>query len=83
VVDVPWSQPLRVLAHGDSNTWGFVSDADTGNPARLPDADGWPGILEAALGGGVQVLVDAIPGRRTDREPTPTCPSSTVSRRRP
>jgi lysophospholipase L1-like esterase len=68
VVDVPWSQPLRVLAYGDSNTWGFVSDAGTGNPARLPDPERWPGIVEAALGGGVQVLVDAIPGRRTDRD---------------
>jgi len=66
MVDVPWARPLRLLAYGDSNTWGFVTDAGTGNPSRLPDAERWPGILQAALGGGVQVLVDAIPGRRTD-----------------
>ena len=66
MVDVPWSRPLRVLAFGDSNTWGFVTDARSGNPARLPDTERWPGILQAALGSGVQVLVDAIPGRRTD-----------------
>ncbi|MCE2915398.1 MAG: GDSL-type esterase/lipase family protein [Rubrivivax sp.] len=68
MVEVPWQRPLRVLTYGDSNTWGFVTDAATGNPSRLPDAERWPGILQAALGSGVQVLVDAIPGRRTDRD---------------
>lgn len=68
MVDVPWQRPLRVLAYGDSNTWGFVSDTVKGKPSRLPDADRWPGVLQAALGSGVQVLVDAIPGRRTDRD---------------
>lgn len=68
MVNVPWQRPLRVLAYGDSNTWGFVADAGTGNPSRLPDAERWAGILQAALGSGVQVLVDAIPGRRTDRD---------------
>lgn len=68
MVDVPWSRPLRVLAYGDSNTWGFVTDAASGNPSRLPDTQRWPGILQARLGSSVQVLVDAIPGRRTDRD---------------
>lgn len=68
MVDVPWQSPLRVLAFGDSNTWGFVTDTSTGNPLRLPDTERWPGILQAVLGSGVQVLVDAIPGRRTDRD---------------
>ena len=68
MVDVPWQRPLRVLTYGDSNTWGFVSDATSGNPSRLPDTDRWPGVMQAALGSGVQVLVDAIPGRRTDRD---------------
>ncbi len=66
MVEVPWSLPRRVLVFGDSNTWGFVSDPDTGEPSRLPDTERWPGILQDVLGGGVQVLVDAIPGRRTD-----------------
>ena len=68
MVEVPWQRPLRVLAFGDSNTWGFVTDPRTGNPSRLPDTERWPGVLQAALGSGVQVLVDAIPGRRTDRD---------------
>jgi lysophospholipase L1-like esterase len=68
MVDVPWPRPLRVLAFGDSNTWGFVSDPDTGHPSRLTDAERWPGVLQATLGSGAQVLVDAIPGRRTDRD---------------
>ena len=67
MVDVPWQRPLRVLTYGDSNTWGFVSDTTSGNPSRLPDTERWPGVLQAALGGGVQVMVDAIPGRRSDR----------------
>jgi len=50
MVEVPWQRPLRVLTYGDSNTWGFVTDAATGNPSRLPDAERWPGILQAALG---------------------------------
>lgn len=68
MVDVPWQRPLRVLAFGDSNTWGFVADAATGSPSRLPDYERWPGIVQAAFGGELQVLVDAIPGRRTDRD---------------
>jgi lysophospholipase L1-like esterase len=68
MVDVPWARPLRLLAYGDSNTWGFVTDAGTGSPSRLPDAERWPGVMQAALGSAVQVLVDAIPGRRTDRD---------------
>ena len=66
MVEVPWSLPRRVLAFGDSNTWGFVAGPGSGGPSRLPDTDRWPGILQASLGSGVQVLVDAIPGRRTD-----------------
>jgi lysophospholipase L1-like esterase len=66
MVDVPWQRPLRILAYGDSNTWGFVTDTATGNPSRLTDAERWPGVLQAALGDSVQVLVDAIPGRRTE-----------------
>ena len=68
MVDVPWPRPLRVLAFGDSNTWGFVTDTSIGKPSRLPDPERWPGILQAALGSEAQVLVDAIPGRRTDRD---------------
>lgn len=66
MVTIPWTRPVRVLAFGDSNTWGFVIDPATGNPSRLPDTERWPGILGTALGSGAQVLVDAIPGRRTE-----------------
>ena len=71
MVEVPWQRPLRVLAFGDSNTWGFVADPENGGPRRLPDAQRWPGVLQAALGSEVTVLVDAVCGRRTDVDAEP------------
>lgn len=71
MVDVPWPRPLRVLAFGDSNTWGFVASPSGGTPARLPDTQRWPGVMQAALGSDVTVLVDAICGRRTDVDAEP------------
>lgn len=56
----------RILAFGDSNTWGW-SAVPEGYPAkRLADRDRWPGVLEDALGAGTVVIVDGLVGRRTD-----------------
>ena len=66
MVDVPWQRPLRVLAYGDSNTWGFTARPGDGMPSRLTDEARWAGVLQAALGDAVKVLVDAVNGRRTD-----------------
>ena len=71
MVEVPWQRPLRVLAFGDSNTWGFVADPENGGPKRLPDAQRWPGVMQAGLGSGVAVMVDAVCGRRTDVDAEP------------
>ncbi|MEI2717040.1 MAG: SGNH/GDSL hydrolase family protein [Candidatus Nanopelagicales bacterium] len=53
--------PKRVLAFGDSNTWGF--DPATGG--RYPLAQCWPGVLGAALGSGADVIVEGLNGRTT------------------
>lgn len=66
MVEVPWHSPVRVLAFGDSNTWGFATDLASGQLVRLRDEDRWAGVAQAALGHDVKVLVDAVSGRRTD-----------------
>lgn len=73
MVDTPWQSPCRILIYGDSNTWGFVTSPGTGNPERLSDAQRWPGILQAGLGDGFTVIVDALCGRltRVDAQPAP------------
>ena len=45
MVDVPWPRPLRVLAFGDSNTWGFVASPSGGTPAGMP---AWPTFWQAS-----------------------------------
>lgn len=73
MVHTPWQSPRRILIYGDSNTWGFVTSPGTGNPERLSDAQRWPGIVQAGLGDGFTVIVDALCGRltRVDAQPAP------------
>ncbi len=55
----------RVLAFGDSNTWGWKA-VSTGFPATRHDDDvRWAGVLDAALPD-AKVIVDGLVGRRTD-----------------
>lgn len=58
--------PLRVLAFGDSNTWGWVPRPEGFPAMRLPDHMRWPGILQKALGAGATVVVDGLVGRTTN-----------------
>jgi lysophospholipase L1-like esterase len=56
--------PKRVLVYGDSNAWGFwVPDAPGVPLRRIPFAQRWAGVAQAALGTAVEVLEDALPGR--------------------
>jgi lysophospholipase L1-like esterase len=59
-------QEVRILAFGDSNTWGWIPVA-TGFPAkRYPDEVRWPGVLQAELRKSMPkatVVVDALSGR--------------------
>ena len=51
-----------VLCFGDSNTWGFVPGTDG---ARYPRGVRWPRVMEAALGGAVEVMEEGLCGRTT------------------
>jgi lysophospholipase L1-like esterase len=53
----------RILAYGDSNTYGWIPDAAGFPTERYPDADRWPGLLEKALGADATVVVDGLSGR--------------------
>jgi lysophospholipase L1-like esterase len=54
----------QILVYGDSLTWGIVP----GTRRRLPFAERWPGMLEAALirsGEAVRMIEDCLNGRST------------------
>jgi len=50
-----------ILCFGDSNTWG----ADPGSAGRFSRDTRWPGVLEAVLGPGFQVIEEGLRGRTT------------------
>ncbi|MFD0915427.1 GDSL-type esterase/lipase family protein [Pseudahrensia aquimaris] len=56
----------RVLVYGDSNAWGWVPIAEGFPTTRLPDAERFAGVMQAALGDGYEVVVDGLNNRTTD-----------------
>ena len=56
---------MRILCFGDSNTWGLVP-VETPPSVRHPQAQRWPHVMAAALGGGVTVIEEGLNGRTTD-----------------
>jgi len=54
---------FRILAFGDSNTWGWKPD---GSGTRFADDVRWSGVLESRLGAGYTVITDGLVARRTD-----------------
>jgi lysophospholipase L1-like esterase len=56
----------RVLVYGDSISWGWVPQATFIPSERCPQPEQWPFVMAAALGGEVEVVVDALSGRTTD-----------------
>jgi len=63
---MPDGAAKRVLCYGDSNTWGFIGRPDGGPTTRYARQVRWPGVLQAALGAGVEVIEEALNGRTTD-----------------
>lgn len=66
LVIVGWanlSADYRILAFGDSNTWGWNPDAPG---TRLSDTERWAGVLQSKLGEDYTVICDGIVARRTD-----------------
>lgn len=57
--------PLRVLAYGDSNTWGLKPNPG-GGATRYSDHERWAGVLQRSLGDNATVVVDGLVGRTTN-----------------
>jgi lysophospholipase L1-like esterase len=56
----------RVLVFGDSNTWGWIP-VERGIPTTRYAADPrWPGVAQAARGGGFEIIEEGLSGRTTD-----------------
>lgn len=51
----------RIVCFGDSNTWGYIPSKGT----RYEKEIRWPGVLQAALGDGYEVLEAGISGLTT------------------
>jgi lysophospholipase L1-like esterase len=62
----------RIMVYGDSNTWGYIP-VESGTTTRYPEDVRWPGVLQAALGSGYEVIDEALSARTTDI-PDPTLP---------
>ena len=54
----------RIMVFGDSNTFGYVEDAQ-GVIGRLPLNTAWPGRMAELLGSGYEVVVEGLSGRTT------------------
>ena len=59
----------RVMVFGDSIAWGWIPQADGFPTTRFPPEVRWPGVLQAALGEGYEVVEEALNGRTTDLTP--------------
>jgi len=56
----------RVLVFGDSNTWGWIP-VERGIPTTRYGADQrWPGVAQAVLGDGFEIIEEGLSGRTTD-----------------
>jgi lysophospholipase L1-like esterase len=60
-----FAQPIRIVAYGDSITWGFVPNANPPSTRFAPE-DQWPGALQKELGDNYQVIPEGLNGRTTD-----------------
>ena len=66
-------EPKRVIAFGDSITWGWKPVAQGVPSDRYAAAARWPGAMQSALGGGYVVVEEGLNARTTDvADPTLT-----------
>ena len=55
----------RVLVYGDSNTWGWIP-VEQGYPTtRYRKDQRWPGVAQAELGSGYEIVEEGLNGRTT------------------
>ena len=57
--------PFRIVAFGDSNTYGWIPNANPPSTRYGPE-DRWPGALQKELGDNYQVIEEGLDGRTTD-----------------
>jgi lysophospholipase L1-like esterase len=62
----------RILVYGDSNTWGYIP-IESGPTERYAADVRWPGVMQAELGEGYEVIEEGLSARTTDI-PDPTLP---------
>lgn len=57
---------IKILAFGDSNTWGRIPGNENG--ARYDVTKRWTGVLQSLLGDRFEVVEESLNGRTTDLE---------------
>jgi lysophospholipase L1-like esterase len=65
VVGSCYADPIRIVAYGDSITYGWVPNANPPS-TRGGQEDRWPGALQKELGNNYQVIEEGLDGRTTD-----------------
>jgi lysophospholipase L1-like esterase len=63
----------RILVFGDSNSWGWIPQANGVPSERYPPDRQWPRVMQSLLGDEYEVVTDALSGRTTDA-PDPGAP---------
>ncbi|WP_282153449.1 GDSL-type esterase/lipase family protein [Ruegeria atlantica] len=56
----------KILAYGDSNTWGWIGVEEAFPSTRYGDDERWAGVMAAELGDGYDVAVDGLTVRATN-----------------
>src|ERR1700752_3289471 len=69
-----YAQPFRIVAYGDSITYGWAPNPNPPS-SRYDFDDRWPGALKKALGRNYQVIEEGLDGRTTDASD----PGATIS----
>jgi lysophospholipase L1-like esterase len=62
-----YAAPFRIVAYGDSITYGWVPNPNPPS-TRYDFDDRWPGALQKALGSNYQVIEEGLDGRTTDAQ---------------
>jgi lysophospholipase L1-like esterase len=60
------AEPKRVMAFGDSITWGWKPVVEGVPSDRFPASVRWPGAMQSALGDGYVVIEEGLNARTTD-----------------
>lgn len=62
-------EPKRILVYGASDSRGWVPLEEGFPTTRFPSDARWPGVMQARLGDGYEVVEEALSGRTTNVTP--------------